>query len=1012
MSIEGLDWQTIQIPFVGGLNTKPHEHALEAPDLLVAQNVEFDEVGGLRLRKPFVAMGANVYPSGALSNVRKFAIDGNELLCFTETELYSWSDVLQKWVSRGEHLAVKVDEATRFGNTSDQVFADRAELGTLIVYVWVESQVGGIIPYLAALDAATGAPVISPTSLGATRSKPRVVALETVILVYFLETGVGLLAQAIDPSAPTFTPGGSLVVANVQPYDVVKVPGADVGIAVSRNAAGTTYTVARTANTGITTATSAKVRTCDGIVALSCAPAAADRVQILRTSGNSVVGDLLNTTTLADVFTATAIGGATTTINQLTGAHRSTTDGGFYRCYVFWSAGETTGTVAFLMESNWIDTNNSVGTEATFVLRQGVASRAFERSGRIYVWTVFSGESIAAGMGVPLGIRAQLQSSYFLYRDDAFLVACAAWTRAGGFGYYSGHLPGVAGSILATPVGGLAFCGIERQIIVTGGTDHTAYGARAPRDIVFAFDADEARQTVKLGRTLYVAGGLILQYDGEGLIEVGFLQYPWLFATVALGGGAIAAGAYSYKATLRWENARGETERSTTATGEQITLAANQQTDFSIASIHVTKKQGSRRKAALEIWRTKVAPVPDSPFYLVTGKDPAVSTGDNCYIENDPAAGFSSTAFGEDNFTDATLGTKEQNAENAGVLVRLAPPPATIIVANDTRVFLAGVSGEPYRIWYSLQRNDLEIAAFHPACSISLPSFTGPITALAFLNETLIAFTSNAIWALPGDGFDNLGGGSNYGPPRLISSDIGAWKRSLSAEVPIGTTPVGLIFQSRKGFYRLGRGWDLEYIGAPIEGFNDDQLVAVSVNEYQHQVRFLTDGRMLVWDYLVNRWSEWTQANGRDLAIWDGQALLLDTAPKSQGAVDQDVTYSMVIETSWIKLNGLQGYGRVRWFEILGEFKADCELQIQVYRDYQSAAFDDKSIDVTVGVGQPAQVRHSPTQQRLQAIKVRITVRTTAGGVPANECVTLTGVALEVGIKRGLYRRLPAAQKQ
>jgi len=1006
--VEGLTWETIQLPFAAGLNTKAHDQALEPPGLTTCKNVEFDEVGALRLRKPYASIGTSIHPSGTIADARKLAVVGDELLLFTKDTLYSWSEALTKWVSKGTHLAAKVDEATRFSNTSDQVAADRAQLSNLIVYTWMEIQpAGAAASYLAAIDAVTGATVIDPTSFGANHTRPSVVAVDTKILVFWIDTVNGVECTSIDPASPSFTTAGATSVsADIQAFDVMRDPAADRAVLVVRNAAGTAYTVARiTAALAVTT--SAKARTADGVIALSVAPSGTDRVQILRSNGTNVRGDLLVVSTLADVFADTAVGTAATTINQLTGAHRSTTDGGFYRCYAFWSAGETSGGASFELKSNYADTNNGTGTQAVFLLRQGVAARAFNHDGRVYLWSAFAGASGTNGAAAALGLRAQQQNAYHLHRDDGFLVAKALWTKAGGFGHSSdyGHLPNVA---LVSGTTGYAWCGIERQIITLGGTEHSGYSARAPRDVVFTFDSDEARRVVQLGRTAYVSGGMLLQYDGEGLVEVGFEQYPWFIDANATNTGGMAAGTYSYKSTLRWDNARGETERSTTAIGAQLTVIANDEVNFAIVNVHITRKQGSRRKPAAEIWRTKVAPVLDSPFYLTTSKDPA-ATGDNRYVENDATLGTPAFTY-VDNFTDAVLETKEQSPENGGVLVHLAPPAATILTASDTRLFLAGVAGEPNRVWYSLLRQENEIAAFHGALAIALPTVTGPITALAIQNETLVAFTASAIYAIPGDGFDNLGGGSNYGPPRLLSSDVGALSHDS-----VALTPGGLVFFSRKGWYRLGTGWNLEYIGAPVESFNTDSggFVASQVVESQHQVRFLSGSRMLVWDYLVNQWSEWTETSGRDLAVWRSSPMLLDTAVKKEQTTFTSVTYDMDVETAWIKLSGLQGFGRVRWIEILGEFKVNHQQQIRVARDYLTTYFDDRTIGVTgftAGAGE--QVRHGPSQQRLEAIKVRVTIKNLTGGTPAFDAVALTGIGLEVGLKRGLYRRLPAAQKQ
>ena len=157
----GLDFQPVFVPFAAGLNTKAHPFALDAPGLTICQNAEFDEVGALRLRHPYTSIGVNIYGGGTLASVRKLAVVGDELLAFTPDALYSWSEALTAWVDRGEHLAVATTETAMFGNTSDQVFVDRAELDGLAVYVWTEVQAGATLCYLAARDTTTGATIIA-----------------------------------------------------------------------------------------------------------------------------------------------------------------------------------------------------------------------------------------------------------------------------------------------------------------------------------------------------------------------------------------------------------------------------------------------------------------------------------------------------------------------------------------------------------------------------------------------------------------------------------------------------------------------------------------------------------------------------------------------------------------------------------------------------------------------------------------------------------------------------------
>jgi hypothetical protein len=78
-------------------------------------------------------------------------------------------------------------------------------------------------------------------------------------------------------------------------------------------------------------------------------------------------------------------------------------------------------------------------------------------------------------------------------------------------------------------------------------------------------------------------------------------------------------------------------------------------------------------------------------------------------------------------------------------------------------------------------------------------------------------------------------------------------------------------------------------------------------------------------------------------------------------------------------------------------------------------------------VNQPLQLKIGPRRQQVQAIKIRITairryeeeqldefeqpIMVTVNGTPTGEAIKLTGLALEVGVKRNPYSRLPAAQR-
>ncbi len=1040
MGLQGLNYSLLQVPLASGLDTGGDKRASDPPSFDILTDAEFEEPGGLQTRYPYAAMSASIFGGGTLSDTRRIYANGDELLCFTKTALYTWNAKLSLWVLKGTHLAVKLDEESKFASTDDQIDCDRAELGGTIVYSWAS----GINGYVAAVDKVTGSVLMAPFLIVGGVERLRVLALTTKILLSFYDSG-GFYCYMLDPAAPaTALAGSSTTVYNTTSsgnayYDVVKVPGADTALFACRLTPTTSYVIVKVTS-ALTVTSSVKARPCAGPITLSCEPTGTS-VQIVRVdeivgATKNIVGDYITISTLADVTINQAIGTALTlgnaagkVVRRITAAHRSVQNSSAYRCYVFWTASlELIGSVSeednaafdptLLYDNswgtkyNWVDTAGTIGTQGNFVRSMSPGSRAFDYNGSVYLWGSFVGESAETVSGA-VEFRVSLQNAYFLYRDDITLHAKAAATRAGGFSSV-GYLPGVALTSGST----YAWCGTERNVIELDGK-RTGYGDRGPRDITFTFDSNEARRVARLGKSLYVAGGEVLVFDGSQLVECGFHTFPWLLdvAEVSPAVGNKLNGAYAYKMTWRWNNAHGEMDRSTCASITEITIAdepSGTAIDF-INQLCITHKTAN--PASIEVWCTAADPTPDSPFFLVSSRDPSVTSNPNRYLASSTTAAPDATAFG-DEYADTTTLRQEANPENGNVLENLAPPAASIILAAGDRVFLAGVAGDPDRVWYSKQRREGEIASFHDALTVEVPLTGGLITALAFHNEALVVFRETAIYVLLGQGLDNTGGGQNYGPATRVPGDVGA----ESAEA-IASTPMGLLFKSAKGFYILGTRWECEYIGLQVNAYDGELVLAAHVVEDKHQVRLLTESRMLVFDYRVKQWTEWTTDFGISAAIWQGKHLYLDGDANiimQQATTYSGVAYGMDVETAWFKPGGLQGRCTVRDVQILGEYRSGCRVRVRIARDYQQDGsgnwlyFDDEIWTVTpTVVGGPLQLRHGPSQKRCESMKIRLTVMG-AGAltVPTGEALRFTGLALDVGVEPGLFRGLAAAQKQ
>lgn len=988
-----LNWQTFTMRFLAGLNQKADPRALDVPELARLVDAQFDEVGGIQTRYPYADAEADIFGGGTLADCRRIVPNGLERVLFTADSVYSQNSQDSAWHLRDEHLAIAVEQTPVFQSTQEQAVCDRAELDGIVFTVYSVTVTGGTTTYVGARDKATGAIVLSPTLIPGNAVQPRLLALDTKVLLFFADGLGNLLAYAIDPASPATALAGAstTILATVfnSYYDVVAKPGADIAFVVMRRNPTTSYEVATVTSALVVTSVT-KAVACAGAIAISWHASSARLLVARNSAAGNIVADQLDAA-LSDVSVGTAIGSTAFPVRNVTCAWQQSTTTG----WVYWDDNGATFSSVF---RNSITTAAAVGTQ-TDTNHVTIAAHAFDHDGSVYCWYATDSASSGTDTSGASLFSAALQNCFLLYRDDGKQCAKAAYMRGGGR-QGAGYLPGVA----ETETNKYAWCGTECRLISTEVTSFRTYADRNPLDIEIEFDSDRARRTARSGNTLYVTSALgLLQYDGVGLTEVGYLQFPFAFALSDGGAGTMAAGGYSYKSTLRWQNAVGEADRSTTATFKGITQAGTREVDITFDHFDHTLKRSPRANIGIEYWRTVADAPPGAEFYLVTSNDPSNTAGDNMYVTNAP--GTAGSVF-VDSYTDAELTTQPGDPEPGDTLENLAPPPCTLIAATDERVFIAGIAGEPHSVWYSKLRGAGDVAAFNDGLVIQIPSFGGSITGLALLNRTLFVFRERAVYRCNGEGLNNTGGGFNYEAERL-PGDVGAVNQES-----IAVTERGIVFKSLKGWY-LTNGQSMQYIGGPVTDYDDETPLAATVVNAQHQLRILTASRMLVYDTLVGAWGEWSISDGVDACMWaDGHVVLTDDGPRTQLTTYTGVTYGMDVELAWVKLSDVQGYGAIDFFQLLGECRSACTVRVRLARDYwkdgADTYFQDKTHTPVLTAGMPLELQHSPSIKQVKALKVRITITPTAAG----ESVKLTGIAFKLGIQPGLNRNLPAAQKQ
>jgi len=156
----------------------------------------------------------------------------------------------------------------------------------------------------------------------------------------------------------------------------------------------------------------------------------------------------------------------------------------------------------------------------------------------------------------------------------------------------------------------------------------------------------------------------------------------------------------------------------------------------------------------------------------------------------------------------------------------------------------------------------------------------------------------------------------------------------------ISLAPNGLMFVSKKGIYSLNRGMTITYLGSEVEAYNTYTFSASVLDEKRNLVYFATtNGPVLVYDYFNDQWSIFENYSAQDICMVDDKII----HGKNDGKInvengvynDNGVFIPMVWQTNWIKMSGIQDFGRIRRLLFLGKYVTKHKFKASVAYDYE-----------------------------------------------------------------------------
>ncbi len=649
--------------------------------------------------------------------------------------------------------------------------------------------------------------------------------------------------------------------------------------------------------------------------------------------------------------------------------------------------------------------SGTVGTPGVVIRSVGLASKAIIFDNKVYMLSAYAGT---------------YQPTYFLIDLDGTVIAKLAYSN--GAGYVTTQvLPSI--SLIGTT---LSIGYLIKDLLATV---NKSQGNANPNGIYTQTGINLASFTIpgsgsieaELAESLHLTGGYVTQYDGAKPVEHGFAVWPEdLDITTSGAGGNIAAGNYFYAVTYEWTDAKGLLHRSAPSVPFGVTtLGATSTNTLNIPTLRLTAKTGDN-PVRIVIYRwSQVQQI----YYQIT----SISTP----LLNDTSV--DSVTY-VDTQADADILGNVILYTTGGVLENIAAPACSTSTMFDSRLWIVDAEDKNL-LWFSKLVQEAVPVEFSDFLTVyvtpttAAQGNTGPITALSVLDDKLIIFKRNAIYQLTGRGPDNTGANNNYSEPTFTTATVGCTNQRS-----IVYTPAGLMFQSDKGIWLLGRDLSTSYIGAPVEAYNSATVVS-SVNiPGTNQVRFTLDtGVTLMYDYFYGQWGEFTGIPAVSSTLYQNlHTYLTDTGVVRQESPGRflDGTKPVLLKftTSWLNLAGVQGLERVYFMYMLANFITPHKLTMQVAYDYNDSPSQSTQIvpdnyslpygGISIygggpttygGPGRIEQWRLFFARQKCQAMRLTlIETYDPSFGVSAGAGLTISQLNFQVGIKKGAPTLNPA----
>jgi hypothetical protein len=521
--------------------------------------------------------------------------------------------------------------------------------------------------------------------------------------------------------------------------------------------------------------------------------------------------------------------------------------------------------------------------------------------------------------------------------------------------------------------------------------------------------ADEQQVAVRKDTSL-ISGGLLTVYDGVYLTENTPNHRPVINET------HVPAGTHGYKAIYEFEDERGLLHRSGPSELVSLNLGGTGLT------IDVTRCNPSLFSGSLSSLRTIRVVL----YRTESGGSVFYRAGEQDYAPTALPSIIAGTGFVTiiDSIVDADIIDNEVLYTTGGIIENDAPPAVYAALNAKDRVWIINAS-DRREVWYSKLFDPGIAAEFAASLTQRSDDGIGELTAIASLDEKILFFHEDEIFVLFGDGPNNAGQQDTFSELERVTTPVGCINKNS-----VITTPIGVMFQSKRGIELIDRSLAVKFIGQGIETFGRLKVSSAVLHSSKSEVRFSLANAtrdVLVYNYFFGQWGttaiSGNPATSSTATLWEDQHVMAGGVAGTTGDAqvqeadkfeDAGVFYAFLATTGWITFAGLSGYKRIQRLALLTEKKSEFPLTVTLHYDYDLAVFDAfefPSAGIALGDTAPSgdgRYRIHLPRQKLTAIAL-----TVADAAPHRQGVvlpqfvdtfSLEGLQFRVGLKKGLAK--------